>query len=106
MFPLIQSLWRDSWALIVGSVVTAEIADSGPITVVPSGSRSKYNWPVLAPAGAMYSPERIFEGLWYVSTRRTTAQLRTPLIGVMMNLDSSVFCRKTFLCHSDGFVWK
>src|SRR6266567_1638271 len=100
MFPATQ-LWICKLVLMVGSVVTAEMADSGPITVVPC---KRYICPVAAPAGAMYSPARILESLLYLSTRRTTAQRSSPLIGVMINLDSSVFWRNWLLCHAVGFV--
>src|SRR5207253_11270507 len=90
MFPLVQSGCSVNRDLTVGSVVTADAAELGPMTVVPSGNLIRYTVPVWFPAGAMYRPAKFWEGLWYISTSLTAAQVRFPLIGVMMNRVSSV----------------
>src|SRR2546422_6337197 len=71
MFPLVQSGCSVNRDLTVGSVVTADAAELGPMTVVPSGNLIRYTVPVWFPAGAMYRPAKFWEGLWlFFSSRR------------------------------------
>ncbi len=53
MFPLVQSGWSVRRDFTVESVVTADVAELGPMTVVPSGNLKRYTVPVWFPAGAM-----------------------------------------------------
>jgi hypothetical protein len=53
MFPLVQSWCSVNRDLTVGSVVAADAAELGPMTVVPSGNLIMYTVPVWFPVGAI-----------------------------------------------------
>src|SRR5207245_9928780 len=93
MFPLVQSGCSVNRDLTVGSVVTADAAELGPMTVVPSGNLIRYTGPVWFPAGTVYRPAKFWDGLWQISASLSAAHVRFPWIGVRTNLGSWVAWR-------------